>query len=53
MRPERLDHRSGKGLVIVHCCLQCGFARANRLADDMVQADDIGAITRLMGQAHR
>ena len=52
MRPERLDHRSGKGLVIVHCCLQCGFARANRLAD-MVQADDIGAITRLMGQAHR
>ena len=53
MRPERLDHRSGKGLVIVHRCLQCGFARANRLADDMVQADDVDAITGLLGHVHR
>ena len=49
MRPERLDHRSGKGLVIVHCCVLCGFVRANRVADDLAQADDIGAIAGLMG----
>jgi hypothetical protein len=52
MRPERLDHRSGKGLVIVHRCVLCGFTRANRLAYDMAQADDVDAITGLLGQAH-
>jgi hypothetical protein len=51
MRPERLDHRSGKGLVIVHRCVQCGFARANRLATDVAQADDVGALTGLMSWA--
>jgi hypothetical protein len=50
MRPERLDHRSGKGLVIVYRCEECGFARANRLADDMAQADDVDAIISLLGQ---
>ena len=50
MRPERLDHRSGKGLVIVHRCVQCGFARVNRLADDMAQADDVDVIAGLLGQ---
>ena len=30
-------------------CVQCGFARANRLADDMAQADDFDAITGLFG----
>jgi len=49
MRPERLDHRSGKGLVIVHCCVLCGFMRANRTADDLAQADDVDAIAGLMG----
>jgi hypothetical protein len=49
MRPERLEHRSGKGLVIVHRCVLCGFVRANRVADDMTQADDVDAITGLIG----
>jgi hypothetical protein len=52
MQPERLDHRSGKGLVIVHRCVQCGFVRVNRVAYDITQADDVYAITNLMGQTH-
>jgi RNHCP domain-containing protein len=50
MRPDRMDHRSGKGLVIIHHCIRCGVVRANRLAQDTVQADDIGAIGNLMSQ---
>ena len=48
MRPERLDHRPGKGLVIVHRCVECGFARPNRVAEDRTQGDDIGALAALM-----
>jgi hypothetical protein len=48
MRPDRIDHRSGKGLVIIHRCTRCGVARANRLAQDTAQEDDIGAIGDLM-----
>jgi len=50
MRPERIDHRSGKGLMVIHRCVQCGSSRANRLAEDPVQGDDIDAITALMSQ---
>jgi hypothetical protein len=50
MRPERIDHRSGKGLVVIHRCMQCGFVRANRLAFDTAQADDLDAVTDLLGQ---
>lgn len=53
MRPERMEHRSGKGLVIIHRCVRCGFARANRLALDTAQEDDIGAVSDLMGQGIR
>jgi ribosomal protein L44E len=48
MRPERLDRKTGKGLVIVHRCVSCGCARANRVAADTAQADDIGALSALM-----
>jgi len=48
MRPDRLESRSGKGLVIVHRCTACGLARANRIADDINQGDDIDAIISLM-----
>jgi hypothetical protein len=48
MRPERMDHRPGKGLVIIHGCVRCGFRRANRIASDTAQPDDIGSITNLM-----
>lgn len=48
MQPSRIDHRRGKGLVIIHRCVRCGFVRANRIADDPVQGDDIDAITALI-----
>lgn len=50
MRPEHLDHRSGKGLVIVHRCISCEAVRVNRLATDTAQEDDIGAIGDLMSR---
>jgi hypothetical protein len=48
MRPERIEHRKGKGLVIVHRCTDCGAERPNRIADDPVQGDEIDAITAVM-----
>jgi len=53
MRPDRIDRRSGKGLVILHRCLRCGVVRPNRLARDTVQEDDISAIGSLMSQGLR
>ena len=50
MRPERVEHRGGKGLVLVHRCVVCGFVRPNRIADDPVQGDDIDAIIALMSK---
>ena len=38
--------------MIVHRCVKCAFVRANRVAYDMAQADDVDAITYLMGQRH-
>lgn len=43
MRPERIDHKGGKGFVVVHCCTECGFGRPNKVADD-----DIDAVIALM-----
>lgn len=51
MRPERIEHRGGKGLVLVHRCVVCGFVRPNRVAHDTVQGDDIDAIIALMSKA--
>ena len=48
MRPSSIEHRSHKGLVIVHRCTRCGFVRANRIADDREQGDDIGQIVAVM-----
>ncbi len=48
MRPERVEHRGGKGLVLVHRCVVCGFLRPNRIVGDPVQGDDIDAIIALM-----
>ncbi len=48
MRPERIEHRKGKGLVIVHRCTACGALRPNRVADDVAQGDEIDAITAVM-----
>jgi hypothetical protein len=49
MRPERIEHRKGKGLVIVHRCAACGAVRPNRVAEDMAQGDEIDAIAAVMG----
>jgi RNHCP domain len=51
MRPERVEHRGGNGLVLVHRCVACGLVRPNRIADDPVQGDDIEAIIALMSKA--
>jgi hypothetical protein len=51
MRPERVEHRGRKGLVLVHRCVVCGFTRPNRAADDPGQGDDIDAIIALMSKA--
>ncbi|TDD40711.1 RNHCP domain-containing protein [Nonomuraea terrae] len=51
MRPERAEHRGGKGLVLVHRCVVCGFVRPHRVADDPVQGDDTDAIVALMSIA--
>jgi hypothetical protein len=51
MRPEHVEHRGGKGLVLVHQCIVCGFIRPSRIADDPVQGDDIDAIIALMSQS--
>jgi RNHCP domain-containing protein len=48
MRPERIEHRGGKGMVLIHQCTACGAVRPNRIADDPVQGDDIAAITAVM-----
>lgn len=50
MQPERMDDRPGKGLVIIHHCVRCGLSRANRIARDTIQEDDISVIIDLMGQ---
>jgi RNHCP domain len=48
MRPVAVEHRSGKGMVIVHRCTVCGFMRPNRVAEDQVQGDSIDAVIGLM-----
>jgi hypothetical protein len=53
MRPERVDHRGGKGLVIIHRCAGCGFTRANRVAADCAQGDDLDAVIALLVSSPR
>jgi RNHCP domain len=48
MRPERVEQRRGKGFVIIHRCVVCGFARPNKIADDPSQSDDIDAVIAVM-----
>jgi len=48
MKPVGIRHKSGKGYQVVHRCLQCGERRVNRVAENTIQPDDIGAIIRLL-----
>lgn len=47
MPPFGLDHRSGKGWLVVHRCQVCGARRPNRVAVDTEQPDRVDAIARL------
>jgi predicted RNase H-like nuclease len=51
MEPQRIEHRAGKGMVIVHRCVRCGAVRSNRVARDDEQDDDIDALVGLMAAA--
>lgn len=42
MRPDHLDHRNGKGWMIVHRCTSCEKTIPNIIAPD----DDLSAIRR-------
>jgi hypothetical protein len=48
MRPDRIEHRKFKGLVIIHRCTGCGAERANRIACDSGQPDAIEALAAVM-----
>jgi hypothetical protein len=49
MAPVGLTLHRHKGWQVVHRCVRCGTARANKVAVDTDQPDDIGALTRLQG----
>jgi RNHCP domain len=51
MPPIRLEHRPGKGQVIVHRCQRCGHVRPNRVAMDTVQPDDLDELIRLAARS--
>lgn len=53
MRPVSLDHRPGKGNVIVHRCVRCREVRVNRVARDTAQPDDLDVIMSLPPMAGR
>jgi hypothetical protein len=48
MEPVGIEHRSGKGLVIVHRCRRCGYTRPGRVAADSNQGDDIESVIALL-----
>ncbi len=52
MRPVGLDHRAGKGWMVVLRCERCGAIRRNRVARDTVQPDDPDAVLGLSGFHH-
>jgi len=47
MKPIGLRYKSGKGLQIVHKCLQCAEERVNKIAENTVQPDDIEELVKL------
>ena len=47
MEPIALRQKSGKGFQIVHRCLRCGFERANKVAEETIQPDDIERLIEL------
>ena len=47
MKPVGIRYTSGKGFQIVHRCTACGVMRANKVATDTVQPDELEALLRL------
>ena len=47
MEPIALRQKSGKGFQIVHRCLRCGFERANKVAENTIQPDNIERLIEL------
>jgi len=49
MRPVGIEHRKGKGWVLIHRCERCGHRDVNRAAlDDPAQPDSALAVGDLM-----
>jgi hypothetical protein len=48
MEPTGVEHRPGKGMVIVQRCQRCGVTRPNRVAVDRVQGDSVDSIVALI-----
>ena len=44
MKPIGLRNKSGKGLQVVHRCMNCGMVSANRVASRTVQPDELEAL---------
>jgi hypothetical protein len=38
MEPVGIEFRSGKGFMVEHRCVRCGFVRPNRVAPDDTEA---------------
>ncbi len=47
MEPIAIKYNSKKGLQLFHRCMACGVVRANRIARDTVQPDDLEALISL------
>ena len=47
MEPIGVKYKSGKGLQIVDLCITCGAVRANKVANNTVQPDELDALLGL------
>jgi RNHCP domain len=47
MEPVGLTQPRGKGLAVVHRCIDCGTKRVNRIAADPLASDDLDALMAL------
>lgn len=50
MAPVALVHSGNKGWQIVHRCSRCGVLRANKVAAETDQPDDVGRVAALSGR---
>lgn len=48
MKPAGIIYNSKKGYQIRHQCMQCGFERVNKIAENTVMPDNFALILELM-----